>query len=157
MKNLPIGIQTIQDIITKGYIYVDKTQFAFELIEKGKHYFLSRPRHFGKSLFLSTLEEIFKGNKALFERCHIAASNYDWQPYPVLLLDFSGIANQTPEDLKADLGDELTKMGKKQGITVKGPSLESQLKALIGAVQKVLKSQKKSFLILAIQTSGRDF
>jgi ABC-type hemin transport system substrate-binding protein len=73
------------------------------------------------------------------------------------LLDFSGIANQTPEDLKADLGDELTKMGKKQGITVKGPSLESQLKALIGAVQKVLKSQKKSFLILAIQTSGRDF
>ena len=69
MRNLPIGIQTIQDIITKGYIYVDKTQFALELIEKGKHYFLSRPRRFGKSLFVSTLKEIFKGNKALFEGC----------------------------------------------------------------------------------------
>ena len=55
MKNLPIGIQTIQEIITDGYIYVDKTQFALELIKKGKHYFLSRPRRFGKSLFVSTL------------------------------------------------------------------------------------------------------
>ena len=77
MKKLPIGIQTIQDIITKGYIYVDKTQFALDLIQNGKHYFLSRPRRFGKSLFVSTLEEIFKGNKALFEGCHIAQSNYD--------------------------------------------------------------------------------
>ena len=67
MKKLPIGIQTIQDMITKEYIYVDKTQFALELIQKGKHYFLSRPRRFGKSLFVSTLKEIFKGNKALLK------------------------------------------------------------------------------------------
>ena len=84
MKNLPIGIQNIQEIITDGYIYVDKTQFALELIQTGKHYFLSRPRRFGKSLFVSTLKEIFKGNKALFEGCHIAQSNYDWKPYPIL-------------------------------------------------------------------------
>ena len=64
MKKLPIGIHSIQEIITEGYIYVDKTQFALELINNGAHYFLSRPRRFGKSLFLSTLEEIFKGNKA---------------------------------------------------------------------------------------------
>ena len=55
MKKLPIGIQNIQEIITDGYIYVDKTQFALDLIRNGKHYFLSRPRRFGKSLFLSTL------------------------------------------------------------------------------------------------------
>ena len=72
MKKLPIGIQSIQEIITKEYIYVDKTRFALELINNGKHYFLFRPRRFGKSLFLSTLEEIFKGNKALFKGCHIA-------------------------------------------------------------------------------------
>ena len=96
MKNLPIGIQTIQEIITDGYIYVDKTQFALELIKNGKHYFLSRPRRFGKSVFVSTLEEIFRGNKALFEGCHIAASNYDWKPYPVLYLDFGRITNKTP-------------------------------------------------------------
>ena len=130
MKKLPIGIQNIQEIITDGYIYVDKTQFALDLIKNGKHYFLSRPRRFGKSLFLRTLEEIFKGNKALFEGCHIAQSDHDWQPYPVLLLDFVGIANKTPEKLEVDLRDALTKMGKKQGIMVEGPSLESQLKAI---------------------------
>ena len=67
MKKLPIGIQNIEKIRTQDYIYVDKTQFALELIEgDAPHYFLSRPRRFGKSLFLSTLEEIFKGNKAPF-------------------------------------------------------------------------------------------
>ena len=91
MKNLPIGIQNIQEIITDGYIYVDKTQFALELIQTGKHYFLSRPGALGKSVFVSTLAEIFKGNKALFEGCHIAASNYDWKPYPVLYLNLTKI------------------------------------------------------------------
>ena len=96
----------------------------------------SCPYRFGKSLFLSTLEEIFKGNKALFEGCHIAQSNYDWQPYPVLHLDFGDINNKTPEKLEADLSDALTKMGKEQGITVESPSLQSQLKALIKALAK---------------------
>ena len=136
MKNLPIGIQTIQEIITDGYIYVDKTQFALELIKKGKHYFLSRPRRFGKSLFVSTLKEIFKGNKALFEGYHIAQSNYDWKPYPVLVLNFGDIANETPKELKADLSDELTTMGEEQDIKVVKPSLASQLKALIKALAK---------------------
>ena len=136
MKNLPIGIQTIQEIITDGYIYVDKTQFALELIKKGKHYFLSRPRRFGKSLFVSTLKEIFKGNKALFEGCHIAASNYDWKPYPVLLLNFGDIKNKTPEKLEVDLRDTLNTIGEEEGIEVVKPSLESHLKALIKALAK---------------------
>ena len=135
MKKLPIGIQSIERIRTENYIYVDKTQFALELIEgDAPHYFLSRPRRFGKSLFVSTLKEIFKGNKALFEGCHIAQRNYDWKPYPVLLLNFGVIANETPEELKADLNDALTTMGTEQGITVEGPSLESRLKALIKAL-----------------------
>ena len=70
MKNLPIGLQSIKKIRAKDCIYVDKTQFALDLIKNGTHYFLSRPRRFGKSVFVSTLEEIFKGNKALFEGCH---------------------------------------------------------------------------------------
>ena len=136
MKNLPIGLQTIQEIITDGYIYVDKTQFALELIEKGKHYFLSRPRRFGKSLFVSTLKEIFKGNKALFEGCHIAASNYDWKPYPVLPLNFGDIKNKTPEKLEVDLRDTLNTIGEEEDIEVVKPSLESHLKALIKALAK---------------------
>ena len=64
MKKLPIGIQSIKRIPTNDYIYVDKTRFALELIEgDSPHYFLSRPRRFGKSLFLSTLREIFEGPK----------------------------------------------------------------------------------------------
>ena len=136
MKKLPIGIQTIQEIITDGYIYVDKTQFALDLIQNGKHYFLSRPRRFGKSLFVSTLKEIFKGNRALFQGCHIAQSNYDWKPHPVLLLNFGDINNKTPEKLEVDLRDALNTIGEEQGIEVVKPSLESHLKALIKALAK---------------------
>ena len=136
MKKLPIGIQNIREIITDGYIYVDKTQFALELIQKGKHYFLSRPRRFGKSLFVSTLEEIFKGSKALFEGCHIAQSNYDWKPYPVLLLDFGRITNKTPEKLEINLHEVITKISKKQGIEAKGTSLEFRLEVLVEALAK---------------------
>ncbi|MEL6607180.1 MAG: AAA family ATPase, partial [Bacteroidota bacterium] len=99
MKKLPIGIQSIEKILAKGdYIYVDKTLFALQLIEgDAPHYFLSRPRRFGKSLFLSTLEEIFKGNKELFKGCQIYQSDYDWQAYPVLYLNFAEILNETTQ------------------------------------------------------------
>ena len=140
MKNLPIGIQTIQDIITKDYIYVDKTQFALELIQTGKHYFLSRPRRFGKSVFVSTLKEIFKGNRALFEGCHIAASNYDWKPYPVLSFNFGSIANKTSEKLERNLHSIITKIGKEQGIEqgieVNGDPLEFRLEVLVETLAK---------------------
>ena len=63
MKKLPIGLQTFSEIIEENYLYVDKTKYALELIENYKYVFLSRPRRFGKSLFLDTLYEIFKGNK----------------------------------------------------------------------------------------------
>ena len=131
MKNLPIGIQTIQEIITDGYIYVDKTQFALELIQTGKHYFLSRPRRFGKSLFVSTLKEIFKGNKALFEGCHIAESNYDWKPYPVLLLNFGRITNETTEDLKASLQRAIAKLAKSYKVAIDIPSAQEGLENLV--------------------------
>ena len=131
MKNLPIGIQNIQEIITDGYIYVDKTQFALELIKKGKHYFLSRPRRFGKSVFVSTLAEIFKGNKALFEGCHIAASNYDWKPYPVLILNFGRITNETTEDLKASLQRAIAKLAKSYEVAIDIPSAQEGLENLV--------------------------
>ncbi len=67
MKKLPIGIQTFRTIIEENLTYVDKTGIAFNLIDNGRYYFLSRPRRFGKSLFLDTLAEIFKGTKNLFE------------------------------------------------------------------------------------------
>ncbi len=65
-KKLPIGIQIFREIREEGYYHVDKSSFASSLIEQGKYYFLSRPRRFGKNLFLATLKELFEGNEALF-------------------------------------------------------------------------------------------
>ncbi len=65
MQKYPIGISTLSTILNDGYSYVDKTQYAWRMISRGKYYFLSRPRRFGKSLMVSTLNEIFKGNRAL--------------------------------------------------------------------------------------------
>ena len=87
-RRLPIGIQTFREIREENYYYVDKTTHIRRLIDEGKHYFLSRPRRFGKSLFLDTLKELFEGNEPLFEGLHIH-DNWDWQVrYPVVRLSF---------------------------------------------------------------------
>ena len=89
-KKLPIGIQTFGEIREEGYYYVDKSGFALSLVEKGKYYFLSRPRRFGKSLFLDTLKEMFEGNEPLF-RGLIAHDTWDWSvTYPVIRISFGG-------------------------------------------------------------------
>lgn len=98
-KRLPIGIQTFAKIREDDCYYVDKTGFALDLIESGSHYFLSRPRRFGKSLFLSTLAEIFAGNEALF-RGLIVHDCWDWSVrYPVLRVSFGGGVLQSRQAL----------------------------------------------------------
>ncbi len=87
MKKLPIGIQTFSEIIQENYLYVDKTGFAHKLINSGKYYFLSRPRRFGKSLFLDTLSEIFLGSRELFKGLYIY-DEYDFKPHPVIRISF---------------------------------------------------------------------
>ncbi|WP_295580961.1 AAA family ATPase [uncultured Lamprocystis sp.] len=89
-KRLPIGIQTFRKIREDDYYYVDKTDFALKLIEEGTHYFLSRPRRFGKSLFLDTLAEIFASSEPLFRGLFIH-DRWDWsRPAPVIRLSFGG-------------------------------------------------------------------
>ena len=91
MKKLPIGIQTFQRLREENYLYIDKTKEAYELIDSGSvFYFLSRPRRFGKSLFLTTLKSIFEGKKELFEDLYIY-DKWDWSvKYPVIKIDFFG-------------------------------------------------------------------
>ncbi|NOZ91041.1 MAG: AAA family ATPase, partial [Epsilonproteobacteria bacterium] len=99
MKKLPIGISTFQKIIKDNYLYIDKTKEAYEIITNHTYLFLSRPRRFGKSLFLDTLKEIFQGNKELFEDLYIY-DKWDWsQSYPVIKISFSGDM-KTPQNLK---------------------------------------------------------
>jgi len=103
MKKLPIGIQTLSHIIDGGYVYVDKTAIALKLIQSGKYYFLSRPRRFGKSLFLDTLKEIFEGNKNLFKGLYVG-DKWDFEDkYPVLRISFGAGVNKNTEELDRSL------------------------------------------------------
>ena len=86
----PIGIQTFEEVINGGYVYVDKTDLVYKLIDTGKYYFLSRPRRFGKSLLTTTLEAYFQGRKELFKGLAIEKLEKDWVEYPVFHIDFSG-------------------------------------------------------------------
>ena len=87
-RRLPIGIQNFRKIREENYYYVDKTAYIRRLLDEGTHYFLSRPRRFGKSLFLDTLKELFEGNEPLFEELYIH-DHYDWQVrHPVVRLSF---------------------------------------------------------------------
>lgn len=88
-RRLPIGIQTFREVRDENCYYVDKTAYIRRLLDEGKHYLLSRPRRFGKSLFLDTLKELFEGNEPLFVGLHIH-DHWDWSVrHPVLRLDFS--------------------------------------------------------------------
>ncbi len=85
----PIGIQTFEEIINKGFVYVDKTDLVYTIVSEGKYYFLSRPRRFGKSLLVSTLESYFRGKKDLFEGLAISTKDICWEEYPVFRIDWS--------------------------------------------------------------------
>ncbi len=89
MKRLPIGIQTFRKLIDGNCLYVDKTEHIHRLIVQGSVYFFSRPRRFGKSLLISTLNEIFEGNKELFKGLWIYEADYAWEKHPVVRIDFS--------------------------------------------------------------------
>jgi len=99
-KKLPIGIQTFEKIREDDYYYVDKTRFILQLIDEGTHYFLSRPRRFGKSLLLDTIGELFAGNETLFQGlyCH---DRWDWSKrYPVIRISFGGGVVRSVADLE---------------------------------------------------------
>jgi hypothetical protein len=101
MKKLGIGISDFKELIKGNYIYVDKTEYIYKLINSGKYYFLSRPRRFGKSLLLSTIEYLFKGERELFKGLYIYSYNignkslviedkWNWEEkYPVVRIDFA--------------------------------------------------------------------
>ena len=138
MKNLPIGIQTFEKLISQDSLYNDKTQLIYELISSGSAYFLSRPRRFGKSLLISTLEAIFKGKKALFKGLWLEHSNWQWQEYPVIRIDFSELTANTPQQLESKLKSRLCEIYKDYQLT---PPAEGDLQqffiALITKLSKL--------------------
>ncbi len=115
-RKLPIGIQTFREIREENCYYVDKTAHIQQLIDEGKHYFLSRPRRFGKSLFLDTLKELFEGNEPLFEGLHIH-DHWDWSVrYPVLRLDFGSGNFDEPGILHREVMAQLDAVEEETGV-----------------------------------------
>ena len=115
-RKLPIGIQTFREIREENYYYVDKTALIRRLMDEGKHYFLSRPRRFGKSLFLDTLKELFEGNEPLFEGLYIH-DHWDWSVrHPVLRLDFGSGNFKELGYLKANVMTQLHTIAEEAGI-----------------------------------------
>ena len=107
-RKLPLGIQNFREIRSDDYYYVDKTDLALRLVNEGKHYFLSRPRRFGKSLFLDTLKELFEGNESLFQGLAVQ-DQWDWSvKYPVLRFSFGSGDFSSLDHMKEDLNKQLT-------------------------------------------------
>ena len=115
-RKLPIGIQTFREIREDNCYYVDKTPYIRRLLDEGKHYFLSRPRRFGKSLFVDTLKELFEGSEPLFRGLDVHG-RWDWSVrHPVIRLDFSRGCFENREGLHASLRAQLERLEERAGV-----------------------------------------
>ena len=114
-KIYPIGIQNFESLRQDGYFYIDKTALMYQMVKTGRYYFLSRPRRFGKSLLVSTLEAYFQGKKELFEGLAVEKLEKDWIKYPILHLDLNIEKYDTSESLDNILDKSLTAWEKLYG------------------------------------------
>jgi hypothetical protein len=139
MKYLPLDMSTFRTMRTQNYVYVDKTQYIYNLFSGGlRLYFLSRPRRFGKSLLISTLKELFLGNRELFKGLWIDSSDYQWITYPVIHLDFGTIAHDTAENLRKSLSVRLQEIASEYNISTTGlTTLNDQIIFLIKQLAKI--------------------
>lgn len=136
-KPLPTTTSTFKDIIEGGFLYVDKTQYLYELVRYSKGvYFLARPRRFGKSLMISTLEQIFKGNKELFQGLWIYESDYVWQTHPVIRFDFSRNTVNSAAKLEQLIDYYVEEIALEHGLTLRGFDYQSRFDNLIRQLGK---------------------
>ena len=119
----PIGIQSFDQLIEDGYVYIDKTDLVYSLVHEGKIYFLSRPRRFGKSLLVSTLKNYFLGRKELFKGLKIDRLEKDWKVYPVFHLDFNGGEYTCPGSLRDAITNYLSDWEQEYGIEAESQNI----------------------------------
>jgi hypothetical protein len=132
MLRLPFDVSSLDVMVAGNYLYIDKTKGIYDLITSSRFFFLSRPRRFGKTLLISTLKELFSGNKKLFEGLWIHASDYDWQEHPVIHVDFSIIGHATTDELKLNLEWRLTQIAQDYSVNISSaPSLVAKFALLI--------------------------
>lgn len=141
----PIGIQNFEDLRRNGYAYVDKTQFVYKLADEGKYYFLSRPRRFGKSLFLSTLEAYFQGKKELFEGLAIYDLETEWKQYPIFHIDLNTANFREEGSLYTVLNDYLSAWEDKYGTRESEVTLPLRFK---GVIARAAEKEGRNVVIL---------
>ena len=133
---LPIGIQSFRNLRDRGCYYVDKTGYALRMVEQGTHYFLSRPRRFGKSLFLDTLKELFEGGRDLFEGLEIC-ERWDWSVrHPVVRLSFGSGNFKDPGDLNADVLEQLDALETDAGVEPRHATARGRFRHLLRALHR---------------------
>jgi hypothetical protein len=141
----PIGLQTLSEIITEGYFYVDKTPWVHKLATEGKYYFLSRPRRFGKSLFVDTLRQAYLGKKELFTGLFLE-NNWDWgQSYPVLNMTWGAGVIKSPEDMETVFSENMQRWLREFSIELTASSNRGKLYELI---EKIHTSTGQKVVIL---------
>jgi len=141
MKKLPIGIQSFEKIRTENFYYVDKTHFVKKLVDEGNYYFLSRPRRFGKSLFLDTLKQAFLGKKELFTGLYLE-KNWDWEKnYPVVHLDFGEGVIDSAKKLTKSINSKLNRIAQAYGIKLTEKLQENRFIELIEKLYKKFNTQ----------------
>ena len=144
-KHYPIGIQSFEKIRKGGYYYADKTDLIYRLVKLGQYYFLSRPRRFGKSLLISTLEAYFLGRKELFQGLAMEQLEKDWTVYPILHLDLNSQKYDTPESLENILNDALCGWEELYGAEDSERSLSLRFK---GVIERAAKKSGQNVVVL---------
>ena len=144
-KIYPIGIQNFESLRQDGYFYIDKTALMYKMVKTGRYYFLSRPRRFGKSLLVSTLEAYFQGKKELFEGLAVEKLENDWIKYPILHLDLNIEKYDTPESLDKILNDNLEYWESQYGTR---PSETSFSLRFAGIIQRACEKTGRRVVIL---------
>ena len=144
-KIYPIGIQNFEKIRNDGYLYIDKTALMYQMVKTGSYYFLSRPRRFGKSLLISTLEAYFQGKKELFEGLAVEKLEKDWIKHPILHLDLNIEKYDTPESLDKILNDNLEYWESQYGTR---PSETSFSLRFAGIIQRACEKTGQRVVIL---------
>ncbi len=145
MRKYPVGIQSFESLRKGGYLYIDKTELIYRLVSTGKYYFFSRPRRFGKSLLISTLEAYYSGRKELFQGLYICQMEKDWLSYPILHIDLNAQKYDTPKSLDDILNDILTKWEKVYGTEPSEVSLSLRFQ---GIIQRAAEKTGRNVVIL---------
>ena len=127
----PVGVQDFEKLITRGYLYVDKTEILYRLINEGNCYFLSRPRRFGKSLTLSTLKAYFEGKKELFEGLAIYDLERDWKKHPVFLLSFARFEKNEEQNMEKILEFYLSQWEEIYGIEKRDQNFSNRFASIV--------------------------